>query len=66
LVAHSVAVDECAGELYLADREGARVVVFDLATYGFKGERRGGARPAGGWPLVWGPFCCAVSGAEPR
>ncbi|KAI8471286.1 MAG: PHM/PNGase F domain-containing protein [Monoraphidium minutum] len=31
-VVHSVAVDECAGRLYLADREGRRAVTLDLGT----------------------------------
>ncbi len=50
VVAHSLAVDECASKLYVADREGGRVVAFDLKTY--KLARECGLGGRAGWGLV--------------
>jgi hypothetical protein len=48
LVAHSVAVDECDGKLFLADREGKRVFTFGLKDSSLLGARAPRGAGAGG------------------
>ena len=54
-VAHSVAVDECARRLYVADREGGRVVAFDLHS-GALALSADVSRLGRVWALAPGPY----------
>lgn len=46
-VAHSLVVDECDGDVLLADKENGRVHVFDLHTTELKGEQQARLRACG-------------------
>jgi hypothetical protein len=54
-VVHSLALQECDGALFVADREQQRVLVFDIKTHALIGKEQQGPRShMGGWQDVPG------------